>query len=183
MHPLKCCLMALAASLLLVSSVQAAEPVSVYHQRPLSYLHASLGQMSMDFDNSQVDMPTLRLGMGGMINQYVGMEFSLATSLDRAHEKKVTYSLDYMASAFTTVRFPIWRFIYGQAYAGVSHAKLKTISPRKDTERNDDTSLSYGIKVGLRVVPHWRIAAGWSHYIDEPYWKVSAIEGSLQYLF
>ena len=185
MVSLKKCLGWLAAMALLAAAMQAQaqDKVSVFKQQPLTYLTGSVGMANLDFDTFDVDSPVLGIGMGAMVNKYVGLEVRLARSVTREENQNSRYALDHLASALATLRFPIWRFVYGQAYAGISDAQVMSISPTGDTERNNDTTLSYGLDVGVHVVPHWRVSAGYSSYIDKSYWKVTAIEGSLQYLF
>lgn len=171
------------ALLVAVMQVQAGDKVSVFQQQPLTYLTGSVGMAMLKFDSFNVDTPVLGIGMGAMVNKYVGVEVRLSRSVMREEHQDSRYALDHMASALATLRFPLWRFIYGQAYVGVTDAKVVSISPSRNTERNDDATLSYGLDLGIRVVPHWRVSAGYSSYIDKSYWKVNAIEGRLQYLF
>jgi hypothetical protein len=172
-----------AALLAAAMQAQAQDKVSVFQQQPLTYLSGSVGMANLDFGSFDVDSPILGIGMGAMVNKYVGVEIRLARSVTREDHQNSQYALDHLASALATLRFPVWRFIYGQAYAGISDAQVMSISPTGDTERNNDTTLSYGLDLGIHVVPHWRVSAGYSSYIDKSYWKVTAIEGSLQYLF
>jgi len=176
----------LALGMAWVSGAQAAdEASSVYRQYPISYMRASLGMTTMDFGSGSktVDMPVISVGMGGMVNSHFGVEVRLARSLGRTDQSGRRYNLDHAASALFTVRAPLWRFLYGQAFVGVTDAQIMTISASGKKNHSDETTLSYGVEAGIHVEPHWRMAAGYTHYIDKSYWKMSAIEGTLQYLF
>ncbi len=163
----------------------AADEVSVYQQQPRSYVSGGIGQVTMTFDDYEVKLPILSVGATAMVNDYVGVGFRLARSVARDEYHHTAFSLDHLATAYATVKVPVWKFFYAQVYAGVADAKMKTAgpSPRRDTERNDDTSISYGLDLGIKATPRINMALGYSHYIDESYWEVSSIEGRLQYLF
>lgn len=176
-------LILLAVGLQAQADDQTKNRVAVFKQQPLTYLTGSIGMANLKFDNFSVDSPILGIGMGAMISPYIGLEIRLARSVTREEHQNSRYALDHLASAAATLRFPLWRFIYGQAYVGIADAQVMSISPSRDTERNNDTTLSYGLDLGIRVVPHWQLSAGYTSYIDKSYWKVTAIEGRLQYLF
>lgn len=169
--------------LLAGTAAQAQDRVSVYQQQPLTYLTGSVGVATLKFTGFDVDSPILTVGMGGMANDYLGMEIRLGTSVMREDYKTSRYALDHVVSALGTLRVPLWRFIYGQAYAGVTNAQLMTIDPAGDKHRSNHGGLSYGASVGIRVIPRLHAAAGYTSYERNSYWKVQAVEGSLQYFF
>lgn len=170
----------------LVTTAQAAEEAaSVYRQYPISYMRASLGMATMDFGkgSKDLDMPIISVGMGGMVNSYFGAEVRFARSVGRKDLGQARFNLDHAASALFTARAPLYRYLYGQAFVGVTDAQVMVISPTGSKKHNDDTTFSYGVEAGIHVEPHWRMAVGYTHYLDKSYWKMSAFEGTLQYLF
>jgi opacity protein-like surface antigen len=176
-------LLCLVMSLLSVGQALAEDSVSVYQQYPVAYLQGSVGETTLKFDGFNVNVPTLSYGMGGMISKHFGLEVRLGRSVMRTDYQQSRFAIDHMASAFGTLRFPIWRFIYGQAYAGMSNARILAIDPGGDKTRDSNTSMSYGMDLGIRVIPNWRISLGYTSYIDKSDWKSTAVEGNLLYLF
>lgn len=176
----------LAASLLLAgTSVQAQDrdPISVYQDKPHTYLLGAVGADTLKFKGFSVDSPVLSVGMGAMVNDYFGMELRVGRSVDRTDYKSSRYALDHVFSAMATMRVPLWRFFYGQAYVGATNIQLMTIDPTGDKDHHETGSLSYGVSAGIRVLPRLHAAAGYTSYINKSDWKVQALEGSLQYLF
>lgn len=176
----------LAAGLLLTAATCWAAPaLSVYQDHPTSYIQGSAGQVLLAFDGgNDMGIPIVSLGVGAMMSRHFGVEVRLATTPFRKHYEDRKYRVGHLFSALGTYRLQVWEKIYAQAYAGISDAKYMIIDARGDTTRNDETTLSYGLNLGLMLSPTLRVSVGYTSYINKSgRWQMTAGEGTVQYLF
>jgi len=199
-------ILGLAVLLLLPAAAWSADDeqtVSVYQDKPRSYVGANLVYGALDFDSRDdtINPAAFAVRMGGMANDHFGLEARFGTGLGKTTERpdstsraKVDYSLDHVGGVYFTARaplldFPRWGKVYTQGYLGVGAEQIKTVKRacdpdcRSDTERNDETGPSWGVALGLRPRPEVSLAVEYMRYVSTDEIEVSGLEAGILYHF
>lgn len=179
------------------------QAVSIYQDKPRSYIGANLIYASLDYDGSDdtIKPGGVAVRMGGMANDHFGLEARFGTGVGKTTErplpdsrKKIDYSLDYIGGLYFTARAPLLDFprvgkVYTQGYLGFGTEQIKTVTRecnptcRSDTERNDETGPSWGVALGLRPQPELSLALEYMNYVSTDAIEVSGMEAGIQYHF
>lgn len=180
------------------------QQISVYRDKPRSYIAANLVNASLDFSNGGDTLNTgaISVRMGGMAGDHFGMETRLGPGVGKTTERvssgntrvKTDYSLDHIGGVYFTARralldFPSVGKLFVQGYLGVGTEQIKTVrrvcNPdcSADTERNDETGPSYGATMGFRVGPELSVVAEYMRYVSKDAIEVSGLEAGIQYHF
>lgn len=177
--------------------------VSVYQDKPRSYVGANLVYASLDFDRSDdtINPGALAVRLGGMANDHFGLEARFGAGVGKTTERprpdsrdKIDYSLDYIGGLYFTARAPLLDFpgagkVYTQGYLGFGTEQIETVTrlcdPRcsSTTARNDETGPSWGIALGLRPQPELSLALEYMRYVSTDAIEVSGLEAGIQYHF
>ena len=179
------------------------QTVSIYQDKPRSYVGANLIYGSLDFDSRDdtIRPAAVAVRMGGMANDHFGLEARFGTGVGKTTERpipdsrfKVDYSLDHLGGVYFTARAPLLDLprvgkIYTQGYLGVGTEQFKRVrrscNPdcRSDTERYDETGPSWGLGLGLRPRPEVSLAVEYMQYVSKDAIEVSGLEAGILYHF
>lgn len=179
--------------------------VSMYQDKPRSYIAANLVQGALDFDNRDdtVNPAALSVRMGGMASDHLGLEVRLGTGVGTTTERgtagntrtKVDYSLDHLGGVYLTARAPLLDVprvgkVYTQGYLGLGTEQFKTetrvcndTSCKSDTERFDESGPSWGAALGVRPWPEISLAVEYMRYVSKDEIEVSGLEAGILYHF
>lgn len=179
------------------------QTVSIYQDKPRSYVGANLVYGSLDFDNRDetINPGGVAVRMGGMANDHFGLEARFGTGVGKTTERpvpasryKVDYSLDHIGGVYVTARAPLLDLprvgrVYTQGYLGIGTEQFKTVTRvcnpdcRSDTERYDETGPSWGVALGLRPRPEVSLAVEYMRYVSKDEIEVSGLEAGIMYHF
>ena len=179
------------------------QTVSVYQDKPRSYVGANLVYGALDFDSRDdtINPAAFAVRMGGMANDHFGLEARFGTGVGKTTERpipdsrfKVDYSLDHLGGVYFTARAPLLDLpavgrVYTQGYLGVGAEQFKRVARRcnpdctDDTERNDETGPSWGLALGLHPRPEVSLAVEYMRYVSTDEIEVSGLEAGILYHF
>ncbi len=184
--------------LLMLSARPALADVSVYRDQPRFWVAVSAAQTTLDFGRLDARPLTLGLRVGGMMDDMFGTELRIARGIVADRDERAVGSgrarrddsLDHLASALVLARLPLAEHVYARAFAGLSDAQIRTRlrrcnagACRSDTERNDDTSLSWGLGGYWQPQPALALSVEFMRYVDRDTLALDAIELAAVFLF
>lgn len=196
----------LAALLLPQTPAWSAEPaVNIYRDAPRSYVGANLVYGTLEFDNAEEDFHpgAIMVRLGGMANDYFGMEARFGTGVGKTTFResaggtstKVDFSVDYLGGVYFTARAPLLSLplvgdFYTQGYLGLGAEQIKSetrvcnaTSCRSDTERNDESDVSFGAALGVRPRADLSLGLEYMQYASKNGIEVSTLEAGIMYHF
>ncbi|KAF0810871.1 hypothetical protein A167_00358 [Alcanivorax sp. S71-1-4] len=184
--------------LLALSARPVLAEVSVYRDQPRFWVAVSAAQTTLDFGRLDASPLTLGLRVGGMMDDTFGTELRLARGIVADRDERVAGtasarrddSLDHLASVLVLARLPLAEGVYARAVAGLSDAQIRTRlrrcnggACRSDTERNDDTSLSWGLGGYWQPQPSLALSVEFMRYLDRDTVTLDAVELAAVFLF
>ena len=172
--------------------------VAVYRDQPRFWVALSTAQATLDYGARESSPLTLGLRVGGMMDDIFGTELRITRGIvaDRneraigAGSVRRDDSLDHLASALLLARWPVAGDFSLRAFAGLSDAQIRTRLRRchagvcrSDTERNDDTSLSWGAGGYWQPQPELALSIEFMRYVERDYLTLEALELAAVFLF
>lgn len=199
------------AALLLSPSLWA-DTLAHYQDRRNAYVGGNISALNLDYRNGDLSPSGVGVRLGGMIDRHWGMEVRatvapLKDTRRGSNGFKADYTVDHVGALLATGRYPfslpfelpllgalenrLVENYFVQGFAGVADAKVKTDrrfscssgACRQDTERNDETSLAWGVAVGVRSRHNLGLTLQYMHYISADPIDVTSIEGGLEWYF
>lgn len=178
--------------------------VAHFQDSRYGYAAANLMHFNLDYDDYELTPTGLGLRLGGMVDDYWGVELRLATGPSPDTRRlentpyKVDYTVDHVGALLATGKWSLpsplvkqhVESLYVQGFAGIADVKVKTetrrctaLGCRTTQDRNDDTSLAFGAAVGLRTTYNIGLSLQYMQYVDKDYITVTGIEGGLEWYF
>ena len=183
-----------------------AQPIAHYHDQRNTYAGLSAMMFTVDYgQGNKVTPGGVGFRLGGMLDEHWGMEVRAAvgpikSSRDLASGSRnyADVTLDHAAALLLTgrlpfrspVALPMVKDLFVQGFAGIGNAQVKadrhwcnSVRCHSDVDRNNDTTLAWGVGAGVRTDFNLGLTLQYMHYISQSYIDISGLEAGIEWYF